>query len=365
LLRRAALALALILGGALIAPAAWGEAYIAVREGYKCSQCHFNKTGGGKRNDFANTYVQTRLARSFVKWLPPGEEAGESAVGNIYHGRLNDFVSIGADFRFAYSERRVPHTSPTERDTSIRGGLLYLQMDMVPERASLYLDQTVQGTSTARELFVLFDNLPADSYLKLGRFFLASGFRLQDDTAFIRQYSGFTYGNPDSGIEYGLEPGPFSISLWSTSNDAKHGIIASAIFKMARIGISLNTDTTVEATRKNVGNIFAGLHMGRFTVLGELDQMVTKTSTTVTSLASLLEVDTMLGKGANLKLVDEVYDPDTSASSDRVERVSLVFEPFLTQFLQVSLGGRNYVGQTNNDQENRKEYFLEVHVFFY
>ncbi len=248
---------------------------------------------------------------------------------------------------------------------SISSGLLYVQMDMVPGKASLYLDQTVQGASNTRELFVLLDDLPLDSYLKLGRFFLSSGFRLQDDTAFVRQYSGFTYGNPDTGIEYGFEPGPFSVTIWSTSVDKKHGIVAQAISTHGRVGFSLNNDSTVAGTNKSVGNIFGGAHMGRFTVLGEVDQIATKTTSTITSVASLLELDYMVTKGGNLKLTDEGYDPDLKGRNDRIERVSIVYEPFITQFLQLSVGIRDYIGQSNNDQENRKEMFVQLHALFY
>jgi hypothetical protein len=355
----------MILGGMFVPERAAAEAYIAMREGYKCSQCHVNKTGGGKRNDFSNAYVQTRLAQYPLGWLPPGEEGGESAVGNMYHGRLNDYVSLGSDFRFAYSERYVPGVKNPDRDMSIRSGLLFLQMDMLPERASLYLDQSVQGAATAREMFLLFSALPADSYVKMGRFFLASGFRLQDDSAFVRQYPGFTYGNPDNGIEIGIEPGPFSIALWTTSIDLKRGVTASVISRPARIGMSYNIDSTTKDKEKTVANVFGGLHLGRFTILAELDQIVTGTVSPVTSLASLLELDYMITKGANLKLSHDGLDPNVNVERDRVERFSLVYEPFITQFLQVGAGGRYYVGQKDNNQENRKEYFIELHGFFF
>ena len=354
----------------LFATSALAEPYIAIREGYKCSQCHFNKTGGGKRNDFANTYVQTRLASEVVQWQPEAERV-ETAVPNIYHGRLNDFFSVGADMRFAYKHVEVPNAESAETDMSTESALIYFQMDMVPDRASLYLDQTVKGAANTREMFMLFDNLPLSSYVKVGKFFLVSGFRLQDDTAFVRAKSGFTYGNPDDGIEMGIEPGPLSFQLWQTSKNDKGGIMGQYVSRFWRAGGSYNRDTTDDNNKKNVMNYFAGGHMGRFTLLYEVDKIGYQDVANrklVDQEAGLLEGNMMIRKGHNLKLSYEWFDENLDSAADSpdiVSRTSIVYEPFMNQFLQVRTGYRMYEGQSNNDLENRTEMFAELHGIFY
>jgi len=369
----AAALLGAVLTLGLFATSALAEPYIAVREGYKCSQCHFNKTGGGKRNDFANTYVQTRLASEVVQWQPE-EERIETAVPNIYHGRLNDFFSVGADFRFSYKQVDVPNAEKAETNLGTESGLIYFQMDMVPDRASIYLDQTLKGAANTREMFMLFDNLPLSSYLKVGRFFLASGFRLQDDFAFVRAVPNFTYGNPDDGVEIGIEPGPLSFQLWQTSNSDRGGVVGQFISRHWRAGASHNRDTTNDDEKKEVSNYFAGGTLGRFTLLYEVDMITFMDAANNVfpaggeQEAGLLELNFMVKKGHNLKYTYEWLDPDLKSAAeapDIVSRTSVVYEPFLTQYLQVRGGYRMYEGQSNNDLENRTEMFAEIHGIFY
>ena len=367
-LRIAGVVLGAVMALWVFSATASAEPYIALREGYKCSQCHFNKTGGGKRNDFANTYVQTRLANTVVQWQPQETERVETAVSNIYHGRLNDFFSVGADMRFMYSHNEIPGVEKAETNMGTESALMYFQMDMVPDKASLYTDQTMKAAANTREFFMLFDSLPFSSYFKVGKFFLASGFRLQDDFAFVRSVPNFTYGNPDDGMELGIEPGPFSFQLWQTSKNAKGGIVGQYVSRNWRAGVSMNRDTTNDSEKKDVKNVFGGYHIGRFTWLLEKDMIQlqnVKNEKLKDQEAALIETNFMITKGHNLKYSYEWFDENLDKGGDNVTRVSLVYEPFVNQFLQVRVGNRDYTGQSNNALENRSYVFLELHGIFY
>src|SRR5215510_8138518 len=83
--------ISLLAGLTLVADRARAEPYLVVREGAKCSDCHTNLTGGGKRTPFAQIHSHDILHDLDLIPLPPGAKG--------FNGQLMSFVSIGSDLR--------------------------------------------------------------------------------------------------------------------------------------------------------------------------------------------------------------------------------------------------------------------------
>jgi hypothetical protein len=95
----------LAVAGVLMAGAvpAGAEPYMAVREGLRCSACHVNVTGGGKRTDLVSMHAKDvmRYPRFFEKLSKPVEAFG---------GDINQYLAIGAD-----SDQRHAHHARARR----------------------------------------------------------------------------------------------------------------------------------------------------------------------------------------------------------------------------------------------------------
>ena len=96
------------------------------------------------------------------------------------------------------------------------------------------------------------------------------GWRLEDDSEFVRQVSGINYNTPDKGIEGGLDIGAASLQL-ALSNGTAGGneidrgkqwsAVGSWVKSAWRIGASANFNDADEDDRTMYG-VFAGLKTG-------------------------------------------------------------------------------------------------------
>jgi hypothetical protein len=336
-------------------------------------------TGGGKRTDFGNIYVQTRLAHKFVNWrrvLPkPKEDVDEEnplktdSRSSFFSGRLNDYIAIGADFRWLSNKVETPN-NPTEEEFNQRKQNVYLEANLIPDRTTFYL--TLSDGGDAREIFGLLKRELKGKpfYLKFGEFFLPYGLRLQDDTAFTRAVTGFTYGVADVGLEFGFEPGPWAVHIAVTNgtgssletNRSKR-LTTSVAFvrKTFRVGGSYSSNKNAADVETEIYGVYGGAQFGRVGILAEADFI---DDDTVEQRVSILETNILLSRGHNLKFSYEYHDPDDSISENARERFSLVYEPFVNQFTQFRTGIRDNKGIPQNDASNANEYFLELHLFF-
>lgn len=366
----------------LVASPAWAEPYLAIQEGYKCSKCHVNMTGGGKRTDFANIYVQARLAHTFVNWrayvAKPKEEIDEEnpfrtdSSSSFFSPRLNEYIAIGGDARALQEDLNTPNQG-RQSVSNQRKQNIYLEVDLIPGRVLSY--QTLAGGGDNREIFGLIYNLPYNAYIKAGQFFLPYGLRLQDDTAFIRAVTGFTYGTTDIGMELGLEPGNWTAQLaWTNGTGASlddnlyKQVTASVAYvrKHFRIGASASRNKPDAATTVEISGVHGGMQFGRVGILTEGDVIEVKNQSepNLIQFAGIFEINYLISRGMNLKFSWEYHDPDKALFENARTRRSIVFEPFLAQFVQFRAGYRENRGIPQNDAQNAVETFVELHTFF-
>jgi hypothetical protein len=344
----------------LLPLSALGEPYLAVRTGLDCAACHVNPGGGGQRNDLGNQYAATQLAARAL----PGDDA--ELLGALLGGAL----TTGANARWSYRSSDVSDRDDNDSFETDRVSL-YLTARL-NKHVTLYLDERVApGGALNREAWV---KLSHDAwYLRAGRIYLPFGWRLEDDSAFIRQTTGINFDNPDNGVELGYMAPNWNIQL-SLGNgtagaaevdDGKQASLrAEYIGGPWRIGISGNSNHTDNGEREMYG-LFAGLQTGPVSWLAEWDRVEDSGFGAADRQLdiALLEANWAVLAGHNLKLTLESIGSDRADEPDRL-RGSLIWEYFPWNHIQVRAGVREYDSDNEIPLDNREEGFLQLHVFF-
>lgn len=385
--------------------AAFAEPYIAVREGLRCSACHVNMNGGGKRTELVSTHARDLLHYPdfFGRFSNPPE---------FFTGDINKYVSLGADLRA--SNTAVFQDGKPDPDGVFRGrvsndevfrGRLdtdrlevteavgYLEVRVIPDYLSIYVDQRFQPTTDNREAFGLLQGvLPWDGYVKAGRMFLPYGLQLQDDGAFIRGgtngsiSTGFSFNQQQAAFELGFQPGPFTLVAALSDgapNDRDLQVTTSASVLLtdlpivrnlllgnsfSRVGPPGSGDRGTNETI--VFGFFAGSNVGPLTYLGEADFRSDRSPDTqnrsVGRFIAYGEADYLLFGWLNMKAATDYSDNDGTVgdTNDSENRVSVGLEPFLNRFLQPRLFYRVSNGIRRDPTHNQGIILAEVHAFF-
>jgi hypothetical protein len=355
------LALAAALAG-LSAPPAAAEPYIAVRTGFKCSQCHVNRTGGGMRTDYGLVYSQYKLLMRSP--LDP-------ARATSFDPRLNGAISVGSNFRVEQVRlqeyRHGAATAKSADNTVIKEGNLYVNLELIKGFLSAYVDETMAPTTANREMFATV-SLPGNAYFKFGNMLLPYGYRLMDDLAYVRAVPNYNYNRSALGFEAGVEPGPLSLVVNAGSENLSS--VGSLVFKdlpvvrTFRVGGSYGTPfRKLERGKNNSYGVFGGLSLGMLTVLGERDW--TKKDS-VKSVSDYVEMGFLPVQGLNFRFAYEYLWPNTAipvANSGR-RRITVGAEPFVAQFLQLGLYYRQNDWIPQAMGANQDEIVGRLHVFF-
>jgi hypothetical protein len=346
---------------ALLSGPARAEPYLAVDQGHKCVACHVNVTGGGLRNGLGAVFSQHMMA------------AGQLPAGwPTWSGRLTDWLRVGGDLRASSSRTRVPG-EPRQSLSGLDQVRLYADVELVADLLAVYVDQQVRpGDPQRQEAHVRLGSADRGWYAKAGQFYLPFGWRLQDNTAFVRSVSGLGMTTPDKGVELGLELGEWSAQLAYTRGPGNVGPTVGHQYtgQVAWVRPGGRVGTAVASTRssagyRNASAVFAGLRTGPVSWLAEVD-LVRDSSYPEgrrKQVAALGEANWKVSQGHNLKFSSEYFDPDRRVAHDHKVRHSVLYELTPVPFVQLRAGYRRFGGIPQSPVDNRRLLFIELHAF--
>lgn len=338
---------------------ALAEPYLALRQGVNCSSCHTNPTGGGKRNQFGRMYSQTVMP-------------GNPSARPVDH-TLNEYLDIGGNFRFGASAIDNPDEDNTVEFETQRSNL-YLEATLVRDQMSLYLDQQFAPSGLNREMWALLYSDSRNAYLKAGKLFLPFGWRMEDDSSFVKATTGLNFLTSEDGIELGARKGAWSGQL-AITNGAAGGaetntgkrLTASTMYMQPkwRLGSSLSHNNSDDDERLMFA-LFSGAQIQGAEILLEMDWISDSSSLSEDrdQLATLFEINKAVEAGSNLKLTYEYLDPDLDIAEDERTRLSLVWELTPRPFLQVRIGTRQATGIPQNSTQNADDWFIKLHAWY-
>ena len=340
---------------------AHAEPYLAVQKNMQCSTCHSHPAGGGKRTVYGNVYAQSELA------------ARRLGDGDLWTGEVTKWLSIGGNLRASFIDVDTPNRSGAS-DTGFDRGNFYVEVDLIPNRLSVYVDEQFSPDDLEnREAYLRLNSKNTKWFVTAGEFYLPFGLRLQDDSAFVRQASGINFANTDRGLQGGYNAGPWSTiaSITDGSGAGRNGssdqfnLTSSYVQPGWRAGAGININNDDAGDRKMFG-VFGGYKTGPVAWLAEIDIISDDIApgVTVDAYAGLLEANWTVRGENNVKFSYDFLDPNTEISEDHQVRYSVVWEHSPLQFFRARVGYRLYDGIPQVDAQNRKIIFAEVHFFF-
>jgi hypothetical protein len=338
----------------------------ASRTGAKCQSCHVNPSGGGMRQTFGVQYGRDELP--VPTW---SEELGL----DDFSTKLSDVVSVGADFRtlFFYQEHPLSNNNAFFQ----MQGDVYMNF-RVAKKVSMYLDK---GLYTGFEIFGLLNLLPANGYIKVGKFLPNYGLKMDDHRTFVRDRTGFSPesrtsgGVPElTGGEVAVSPGSFTImggiynakdQIGQATEDTKALLgRAEGIFKLSE-GVNLSIGGNVFSTKMNgirttIFGGFGSFSYQNLTLLEEAD-VIQANGTVPDVLVTLTELDYAATPGLDLKFMYEFYDQDIDLKTGSTSRYTVGFEFFPISGVEVRPLYR--IPKESQKEVKNNEFLLIIHFF--
>jgi len=349
-----------------LVPAAGAVPRYSARYEQNCTLCHVNPTGGGLRGLYASQY----LVPEEMTVKTPGDDALQQIDPQI-----GTNLVVGADLRtlHLYSSVEDEHGS---NFFQMQGDLYFsFQLD----RIGAYLDT---GLSGRYEVFGTAHVLPAQGYIKVGRFLPAYGWKFADHTMFVREQLGFfPPSHTDIGAEAGLYPGRFALHAAvlngnpgaTIDDNSELAAVGRAAYRFNWLGTSLAVGGSAyrnprASGRRLASGLFGYVALWRLTWLWEADgtRVYPVGQSRRDGFVTSHELAVAVVRGFDVLATYDFHDPDidrkTGARSRWGGGVSLFAHPlfragFLVRYLAIDEGA-------NVEGEDHVETVLELHFLY-
>ena len=345
--------------------------HYSAKEATRCATCHFNPTGGMARTQTGINYALNN--HSF-------QEEAESQKPPLNFS-LGDNLTLGSDMRFNYIYQ---DTSPVISTFFTMQGAIYLAAKLDPHLFLFYNnDFGYSAIGQNRELWGMFRRLPFNSYVKVGRFKVPYGIRMEDHTSFIKDRLGFGNRSQDNGIEIGFTPATFFWHL-SLTNGAGDPVFpfdenrfkaatSKAGFTIKHFGLGTSfyyNRSSFTGDRVRAG-LFGSFAWKDFVLLSEADWGRDDDALSdgrFERLAFYSEATFQVHKSIWLKASWDLWDPNTKIFStgqniqnDIVQRVTLGSDIFLYGLSDVKLLYRINIEEP---KKSNNELITQLYIFF-
>jgi len=341
--------------------------------GAKCQSCHVNPSGAGMRQLFGAQYGRETL---------PVPEWGTDMEIEDFTTLLTSFVGVGADVRTLYYYVQLPDTGGSSGKNSNAfwemQGDLYLNFKLA-KKVNVYFEK---GLYSGFELFGMVSQLPAAGHVKVGKFVPNFGTRLDDHTAYIRHYTGFSPASsprPElTGIEAGVSPGWFSAFAgvynaedgfgYAVGNSKAYLVRADGLFELGKdmhlsLGANMFGTTTSGGEKQSLYGGLGSFSIGSFTIFGEGDMIQTKHSSgTITGYVTYIEANYVVTPGVDLKVAYDYYDPDKDVKDGAMSRYSFGVEFFPVSGVEIRPMYRVIVEEPENYSNNEFQIMLHFYL---
>jgi hypothetical protein len=353
----------------------------ALRMGGTCADCHIDPTGGGLRSDGGFNFERNVLPMMKAeKSIQTGDKIGDNII-------------FGLDYRTQYLYSQQFGKTDFQR----MQGNIYTDVNLT-DKLDIYgsydfVNNTWEGYGIAHIL-------PNDSYIKVGSFRPNFGVMIDDHTAYTRGgdlgyiFSGRSYSTVNLGLIYdprytetGLEVGanlPDHIFLTAsvasprtpsqlffsdptyTARIQYTPIIANELAVM--VGGSFATFKgeiapffTPNFPKVTLYGGFLGFGLTDFTLIGEYDIASDYLQEGTKSAAAMLEGSYQLMKGLETFVRYDRFDPNTSVSSDEVQRIVAGVDVYPYSFIEII---PEYRFQFETPSVKNDSFVLQFHFFY-